>query len=145
MPVVSVMMNERSPILKLCEWMNIIVNRCRSQLLINFLFSLYTCILLSVLLTAPLNERNVASLIETQRSRKLTFMTKFLSLIDFNAIIKCTWRTAFDGFLLAFHRFTSHNSTIQSSSWYNHLIVQLKRKLSLSTKPAVALCWHCCP
>lgn len=48
-PVVGVMMNERSPILKLCEWMHIIVNRCRSQLLINFLFSLYTCILLSVL------------------------------------------------------------------------------------------------
>lgn len=34
-----------SPILKLSEWMHIIVNRCKSQLLINFLFTLYTCIL----------------------------------------------------------------------------------------------------
>lgn len=64
MLVVAVMMNERSPILKLCEWMHIIVNRCRSQLLINFLFSLYTCILLSVLLAATLNELNAASLTE---------------------------------------------------------------------------------
>lgn len=67
--VVSVMMNECSPILKLCEWMHIIVNRCISQLLINFLFSLYTCILLSVLsflLTATLSELNVASLTEVQ-------------------------------------------------------------------------------
>lgn len=37
-----------SPILTLSEWMHIIVNRCKSQLLINFLFSLYTCILFYV-------------------------------------------------------------------------------------------------
>lgn len=43
-----------SPILKL-SWMHIIVNRWKSQLLINFLFSLYTCILCSVLDTDSMN------------------------------------------------------------------------------------------